>query len=132
MTTGIDTDVLLALLGVVFLLARGYGAMIADYQREFAEALFTWFGTPSERKPIYNFAIGIAIALLLTTVVAVYIREWEIIFVALVAGFFASTDAAKQHDAEAAADDAYDAGRHDERQLLVQRRRVTTPGPREG
>lgn len=102
METGIDTDQLLAILGVVFLLARGYGAIIGEFQMEFADAIFEYFGTPSNQKRILNFAIGTAVAALATLVIATYIGDLRLIFIALVAGFFASTDAAKAHDAKKA------------------------------
>lgn len=130
----IDSDGLIALLGTIFLIVRGYGALFAPYQMEFSEAVFAWFGTPSERKPIYNFAIGTAIAAALTTVAAVYFDDWRLLIVSLVAGFFASTDAAKAHDtakvqaagmeASVVADEAYEQGRRDAIAAVRQRQQM--------
>lgn len=127
MDTTIDADGLLALLGAIFLLARGYAAIFAPYQEEFAEAIFQWFDVPSQRKPIINFVIGTAVAALLTGLVAVYIDDWRLMAVSLVAGFFSSTDAAKTHDDK----QQYSHGWQDAERTLVRRRSSLRPSMEE-
>lgn len=95
-----------AAIAILGTLSAAYGKFIGPLQTELVQAIIDGFSLSSKIRPAVNFATGIGLALILSLFLALYVGDWRLIAVGLVAGVFASQKAAETHDVQAQAEQA--------------------------
>lgn len=93
---------LIALITVVTSLTVAYGKAFAVYQTQISQWVIDAGRVPARRRGIVNLAVGVVIAGAFTVIGALAIGRPAVIPVEVLAGVFASVEAARLHDAAAA------------------------------
>lgn len=86
-------------IAVLGLLSITYGKFIGKRQTKLVQAIIDGMRVKSRYRPAVNFATGVVLALALSVFLAVWLGNWEILAIGVVAGVFASEEAADVHDA---------------------------------
>jgi hypothetical protein len=94
----LSTD-LLAFVVVLGAIAMGYGKFFGPHQTEVTNVFCEAFVVNSRFKPLMNLTVGITMGLGITATAAYYLDNWSILPIGVLAGIFASNEAAKVHDA---------------------------------
>jgi len=87
-------------IAVLGLLSLAYGKFIGARQNKVVEAIIQGLQVKSRYRPAVNFGTGVVIATLLSVFLAVWLGNWEVLVIGVVAGIFASEEAADVHDTE--------------------------------
>ena len=102
------SEELLAFVVILGAVALGYGKFVGPYQTELTEAVCQAFAVKSRYKKVTNLGVGIGLGLGITAVAAFYMSNWGIVPLGVLAGIFASSEAAKKHDQQAVKEEIAD------------------------
>lgn len=89
---------LVTLIAVVTGLSVAYGKAFGPYQTQVAQWVIDALGIARRYRGLVNLAVGIMIATAFTVVAAVQLGQSGLIAVGVLAGAFASVEAARVHD----------------------------------
>lgn len=87
-------------IAVLGTLSMAYGAFVGPRQTELVQAIIDVGKLHSRYRPAVNFLTGIVLAVILSVFLAMYVNDWRILAVGIVAGVFASQKAAETHDTQ--------------------------------
>jgi hypothetical protein len=90
---------LTALIAVVVAIAGAYGKAFGRSQMQLVQWTIEALIVPNRYRGLLNLAIGVSLALLMSTIAAWIIGEPRFIAIGLLAGIIASIEAANSHDA---------------------------------
>jgi hypothetical protein len=85
-------------LAVLGLLSITYGKFIGPRQTRLVQAVIDGKQIESRYRPAVNFVTGVGLAVALSAFLAVWLGSWEVLIIGVVAGVFASEEAASTHD----------------------------------
>lgn len=85
-------------ISVLGLLSITYGKFIGKRQTNLVQAIIDGMQVKSRYRPAVNFITGVGIAIALSLFLAVWLDNWNILVIGIVAGMFASEEAADVHD----------------------------------
>ena len=92
-------DELIALSVVVLGLAAAYAKSFSRYQTTLSQWVIDACGIPSRWRGLTNLAVGLAIAAGFSVIAAMMLDAWALVAVGVFAGFLASVEAGRVHDA---------------------------------
>lgn len=89
---------LIALIAIVAGLAVAYGKAFGSYQQQIAQWVIDAARVPSRYRGLVNLGAGVTIATAFTIIGSVQVGQPGLIAVGVLAGLFASVEAARVHD----------------------------------